>query len=335
MLEPQRHQNPLASGAGGRLGGANLQPPSRVNSTPVAPGVSNTDHTAPNFNAPSPSSKCPSTLPSPAEVRRQANKNNQTKGVVTFPTTKGLIVKWGSDVRIAEGQTLLMLRDRFLKYIKADKQKTFSRVPVPEIFGWRTDGKDVFLYMEAINGETLEAWGTKELDHSHVCNELINIFTILRNFKQDKPKICNAAGGPIINISDPDRYDEIGPFKSVEEFHDHLCPNPTKRAGQKPSESPRDHLPDTSNIVFTHGDLYKGNIMLIPTGIQTPPIVVVVGWGKAAWLTDYWEMYKSKSTALTTDRWNTGYLPRILGQRKDIDKLEKALYLTITPINPF
>ncbi len=91
-------------------------------------------------------------LPSPTEVR----KVNAIKGVlpkvsrpppVTFQD-QGLIVKYGSEITIAEAQCLWY----FNIHMK-------DQVPTPELFGWLRDGGETFIYMELVLGETLEdAW---------------------------------------------------------------------------------------------------------------------------------------------------------------------------------
>jgi aminoglycoside phosphotransferase len=75
----------------------------------------------------------------------------------------GLFVKWGSEMRITEGQSLYAIRH----YLK-------NAIPIPEIYGWRTDGDEVFLYMEAIYGTTLEqSWPEiKDDDRLRICGEL-------------------------------------------------------------------------------------------------------------------------------------------------------------------
>ena len=134
-----------------------------------------------------------SQLPSPQTVRLQAraqhlagiNWDKRKTFSLAGPNvhcppvlfeSMGLFVKWGSDVRIAEGQSLYAVR-HCLK----------SVVPVPEIYGWRTDGDEIFLYMEAISGRTLEqAWDKIGInDRLSVCRQLRTIFNNLRRLKQD------------------------------------------------------------------------------------------------------------------------------------------------------
>ncbi|KAF1956561.1 hypothetical protein CC80DRAFT_535230 [Byssothecium circinans] len=95
------------------------------------------------------------TLPTPANVRRVASQS--TNPMAQIPTRpppvlfpdQGLIVKYGTEITIAEGQCLLYIR------------KALRDVPVPELFAWRKDDGQVFLYMELIEGITLEKkWET-------------------------------------------------------------------------------------------------------------------------------------------------------------------------------
>lgn len=87
-----------------------------------------------------------------------------------------LFVKWGQDMRIEEGQTLYALR-----------HSLGSVVPIPEIYGWHTDGEQVFLYMEAIRGKTLEeCWPTMHEDNRlDVCRELRTMLDAVRQLKQE------------------------------------------------------------------------------------------------------------------------------------------------------
>lgn len=106
-------------------------------------------------------------LPAPSEVRSQARAQWQagthwcwksrrvTDGYnghpvpVVFEYKETLLyVKWESSAKIFEKQTLYAMRNICR-----------HSVPVPEINGWRTDGDEMLLCMEAINGRTLETHG--------------------------------------------------------------------------------------------------------------------------------------------------------------------------------
>lgn len=88
----------------------------------------------------------------------------------------GLFVKWGSTVQISEAQCLYAVR-RFLK----------GDVPVPEVYGWRTDRNEKYIYMEYVKGKTLEqVWGIMgHDDKTSICHELRTVHRRLRQFEQD------------------------------------------------------------------------------------------------------------------------------------------------------
>lgn len=75
-------------------------------------------------------------------------------------------------MRISEGQCLYAIG-----------QHLKGHVPVPEIYGWRTDGDQTFIYMEHLHARTLEqAWDMLEPDDRvSVCSELR---TICNNIRQ-------------------------------------------------------------------------------------------------------------------------------------------------------
>lgn len=98
----------------------------------------------------------PLSLPTPTEVKEVAShsENPSAKLVtrpppVTFPNL-GLLVKYETEITLAGGQCLLFIRN------------TLSEaVPVPEVYGWCEDGDKVFIYMELVDGMTLEkSWDT-------------------------------------------------------------------------------------------------------------------------------------------------------------------------------
>lgn len=270
-----------------------------------------------------------SQLPSPQTVRSQARAQhlagiswdkrmtfslagpNENPPPASFESM-GLFVKWGSGVKIAEGQSLYAVR-HCLKGV----------VPVPEIYGWRTDGDEIFLYMEAVSGRTLEqAWDKIGInDRLSVCRELRKIFNNLRRLKQDPLDtfIGNIARGPLYDRAINPRYmSESGPFTSVKNFHDwftflHRRPMPDPHA--VPLEPFRQYLPDDIEVAFTHGDLHRSNIILT---LSSPPrVIAIVDWEQAGWLPAYWEDRKAHFTAHYMGEWSEKYLPMILDQYTD------------------
>jgi hypothetical protein len=106
-------------------------------------------------------------LPSPKQVREIASLSKDPRTIrrtrpppVYFPSL-GLCVKYGTEITIAEGQCLLFVRSKLSPY-----------VPVPEVYGWCKDDGQVFIYMELVDGITLEkSWeDMKEEDRLTVCD---------------------------------------------------------------------------------------------------------------------------------------------------------------------
>lgn len=125
-------------------------------------------------------------LPSTETVRETARQsgiahpeNQGRPPPVKFPSL-GLIVKYGCEVSLAEARCLVLVR------------KHLPTVPVPEVYGWRKDGKQSFIYMELIGGRTLqESW--EELDDEDrvaICQELRTMVKAWRGLSRD---VCGNA----------------------------------------------------------------------------------------------------------------------------------------------
>jgi len=132
-------------------------------------------------------------LPTPTEVRAGALAQYHA-GIVTdsrrsfYPEEpnwspppvlfqdKNLWVKWGLAVRLSEGQSLYVIRKFLLDVF-----------PVPEIYGWRTDGNEIFIYCEWLRGQTLEwVWDAMKVDDRlGISHELRVAFGNLRRLHQD------------------------------------------------------------------------------------------------------------------------------------------------------
>lgn len=112
-------------------------------------------------------------LPLPAEVRARQQPGRYKP--IPFESLN-LMVKYGDDITIAEGQCLWALR-RLLP----------SQVPVPEVYGWCEDNGEVFVYMELVKGVTLEnRWESlSKQEREIVCDQLRTMLLALRNLQQD------------------------------------------------------------------------------------------------------------------------------------------------------
>jgi hypothetical protein len=85
-----------------------------------------------------------------------------------------LVVKWGGLVRREEAITLHAIR----KYL--------PRMPVPEVYAWRVDEGEVFIYMERVGGRTLSSVFEEMTfsEHAQVIQRLRSIIDDLRLLKQ-------------------------------------------------------------------------------------------------------------------------------------------------------
>jgi len=124
----------------------------------------------------------PLSFPTPTVVREVASHSKNPRAeLVTRPppaifSNLGLLVKYGTEVAIAEGQCLLFIRN------------TLSEVvPVPEVYESCKDDDQVFIYMELGDGMTLKrSWDTMiEGERMSVCQQLHDMVYVLRGVKQD------------------------------------------------------------------------------------------------------------------------------------------------------
>ncbi|KAH8663425.1 kinase-like domain-containing protein [Tricladium varicosporioides] len=248
-----------------------------------------------------------SSLPSPSEVR--AHQRPGQYGPVQFESL-GLLVKYGKEITIAEGQCLWALR-RFLP----------SEVPAPEVYGWCEDNSEVFIYMELIRGVTLEnKWKSLlKQERETICSQLQGILLALRQLQQDSKDqfLGHINRQPLLDIIfTNNKKPSAGPFTSVKEFHDWLS-YLTKEGKEihwpDPSQIPdpfRHLLPDNSTITFTHADLHPSNIIV---STDSPyHIVAIIDWHQSGWYPDYWEYCKAVFTADPNGEWETEYIPRFL-----------------------
>lgn len=116
-------------------------------------------------------------LPTPAQVRERSEgkrRGNRPLGVI-FAESK-MFVKYGRETKVREARCLWFIK------------RTFGdEVPVPEVYGWRVDGEEVFIYMEHIQGQTLhDAWNELDSeDKSSLLGDLCRIVNCLRQLEQD------------------------------------------------------------------------------------------------------------------------------------------------------
>ncbi|KAK2592984.1 hypothetical protein QQS21_009312 [Conoideocrella luteorostrata] len=221
----------------------------------------------------------------------------------------GLLVKYGADVTVHEAKTQLIIREKLL-----------GHVPIPEVFGWAMDGGQGFIYMQLVQGETLEdRWHVlDEADRRSVCGQLRTMVATWSSLPQDDQDdhgsyIGSLCRQPLNDILLQHRPALVGPFAgpdAVEQFQNACGIDVTQR----------------STIVFTHADLVAPNILL-STG-PDPKVIAIIDWAQAGWYPSYWEFCKARRVDLDAqyfsgdiqDEWRAKYLPLVL------DEVDNEMY---------
>ncbi|OAL55171.1 kinase-like protein [Pyrenochaeta sp. DS3sAY3a] len=261
----------------------------------------------------------PVALPSPTEVREAASRssdpnvaNKNRPPPVVFPDL-GLLVKYGREITIAEGQCLLFVRNNLSNV-----------VPIPEVYGWCKDDGQVFIYMELVEGITLEkSWeAMAESERMAVCQQLREMINAWRGLKQEfsPPFIGHVGRQPLLDVIFTSSCSPTaGPFSSVPEFHDWFTSTfgPSASEQNRAPHPYRSNLPDDATIVFTHADLHPSNIIL--SAGPNPRVLAIIDWHQSGWYPDYWEYCKALWTAPIRGEWECKYLPMFLDRRDCYD----------------
>lgn len=120
-------------------------------------------------------------LPSPEEVRKKDVEGGDCRARTYRPPPvsfkdRGLLVKYGSAITIAEAQCLWF----FNQYMK-------DTVPVPELYGWTRDGGETFIYMELVQAGTMaDAWPSLSPDErTSICLQLRACVKSWRSLRQE------------------------------------------------------------------------------------------------------------------------------------------------------
>lgn len=287
--------------------------------------------------------------PPPTETRRRM--------LVPFPELS-LLVGYNTNIdngaAAAEGKAMMLLRRAMAGVGGGGGGGSRVGIPVPEVFGWRREGGEGFVYMELPEGEVLEErWsGMSEAEKGAVCAQLREMVGLWRRLRHGGVEFvgmrCAVCCDSYLGEGSADRRtpgsvdygplrDEVlravapsGPFPSVSAFHDHFVltaatMSPSRHGGSWAGQAPNlpHHLfPVDVPIVFTHGCLHPRNI-LVSAG-PNPRVVSIIGWEQAGWYPTYWELCKARrecSLRGGLGDWENHYLPLIL----DADGLNNEL----------
>lgn len=282
-------------------------------------------------------------LPTPNVVRERGKREGRR--AVIFEDLD-LVVKFGdpSWVRLEEAQTMIAIRQTL----------TSDEIVVPEVFGWKIDRGENFIYMSLIHGVTLrDGWPLlTDADKASICDELSHSVEALRRLKSDSSdpfigtlrifKACSEACvdtrlGSINRGVAQDNYfragNEAGPFESVKKFNDWVqsCILSQFPLPEDFFDPYRELLCDTCNVYFTHGDLHRSNIIISGTpGAQR--IVGIIDWGQAGWYPEYWEYCKLLIPERWMEEWRSaGWVEKVMKPYPDEWEAISTYWLWLCP----
>lgn len=122
-----------------------------------------------------------------------------------------------------------------------------------------------------------------------------------------------------------------GPFSSLKDFHDRLASLAAgKTIEENPNFDPRQEwaddlggLDDNLEIVFTHADLCKVNILVSPS--DDFKLLAIVDWHQSGWYPKGWEWLKAQAMCdFSNGDWDTEWLKPIISPEDRPD--EKYYY---------
>ena len=203
------------------------------------------------------------------------------------------VVKYGKKVRLAEAEALHLVN-------------TKTTIHAPKLDVAYIENGIGYIAMSYEPGEDLESayYSASDEGQKNIMDQLKSAMTQMRSFKGEfiggldrSPCLDGIFDGDWIR----DRY-TYGPFDSEAAFNEGIVQALENR--MLPEMAPKDSNSDYyvreqrlkalvrslkgHEVVFTHGDLHSGNIL-----VQKDGRVVFLDWGLAGYWPDYWEFYRA------------------------------------------
>ncbi|KAF2636798.1 kinase-like protein [Massarina eburnea CBS 473.64] len=226
----------------------------------------------------------------PREVTKKRDLSHLTQEDIEQHASEGFTMLYdfyGSTVKRYADNIVVKHSDKSSKRPESEAAAlqfaTQLGLPVPQLH--EKDGPT--LRMDFVEGETLKsAWPTLSVEEKHnVCGQLREILDTMRKAKWPGTLIGSCGGGPVVD-SRMYGIKTGGPFHSEKDLNEFILdiyektPRPMRDAFVK-------HLRTDHRIVFSHGDLYPGNIM-----VKDGSITGLLDWELAGWYPEYWDYVK-------------------------------------------
>jgi aminoglycoside phosphotransferase (APT) family kinase protein len=209
------------------------------------------------------------------------------------------VVKTGSPVRLAEEETIRLVRDQ-------------TTIPVPEVYNAYTDTLtgETCIVMEFIEGERLDkAWDNfDEEQKQQVIEQLKDHFLQLREIGGSF--IGSVDGTPCANQIFEDSEGQFGPYNDEGSLNEGIVTaiHSTITGGWVDTVSQMVVALVGHEIVLTHGDISPRNML-----VQGTKIVAILDWELAGYYPEYWEYAKAFYRPAWEESWiKSGAVNRIL-----------------------
>ncbi|KLO18778.1 kinase-like protein [Schizopora paradoxa] len=183
-----------------------------------------------------------------------------------------------------------------------------TTIPLPRVHDYWERGSKAFLVMDFVEGDNLKrVWHQLTLDQQrNVLQKLGGYVAELRSIVQptrmsgSRAWVGSARGGPVWDVVLSDEDKPFGPFESQRAFNDWRVTIYDKFGQIHPPTTShiaaiREAMPDDHPIVFTHGDIHRGNVVVnvLGDGPEDVKIVSLLDWGQSGWRPQYWEGFKA------------------------------------------
>ncbi|KDQ10906.1 hypothetical protein BOTBODRAFT_35848 [Botryobasidium botryosum FD-172 SS1] len=160
-----------------------------------------------------------------------------------------------------------------------------TTIPIPGSIELIRESRKTYLLMDNVDGRPLkEVWGAmSDEEKATILAELKGYVDQLRAFE----------GSYIGSLDNEPCWDgrlvnnPCGPFDTERQFNDHIVANLKDAVPQEYRAFLRRMLKDGHKVVFTHGDLHPGNIL-----VKDGRIVAILDWEMSGWYPEYWEYCK-------------------------------------------